>query len=67
MYKLISVDNEETVGNIEVGKIGNIEYDGIRLYFRSVRTSTVRSITVNGDTTTVQTRNTKYTFEKENN
>lgn len=65
MHKLISVDNEESKGNREVGKTNNFNYDGNVFRFGSIKSSTVMSIFKHNDLLQVITRNTLYTFANE--
>ncbi len=64
-FKLIELDNKASAGQGVVGQISTIDYDGTYLYFIMMRTSRVESIVIDGDVTTVQTKNSKYTFKKE--
>ena len=62
--KLISVDNEESVGNMFVGTSNKFTYDGTRFFFGDLYSSTVQCIDRIGDNTiVVVTRNSVYTFE----
>lgn len=64
-YTLVSINNTDSVGNKFVGTTNDFSFDGSIFYFGLLYSSKVRSITFNGDTMTIQTKNSKYTFEKE--
>ncbi len=61
----MELDNKTSAGNEVVGRISTIDYDGTYLYFVMMRTSRVESIVIDGDITTVKTKNSKFTFKKE--
>ena len=63
-FKLISVDNEATAGNIFVGKVYTFTYDGKIFFFGNLYSSTVSSIEHYDGNLTVITKNTVYKFEK---
>ena len=64
-YKLDATNNPNTAGNSHIGKTHRFDFNGTVFYFGSIRSSTVKSITIEDDTMIVQTRNTKYTFKKD--
>jgi hypothetical protein len=68
IYKLIHLDNEGSVGQNFVNKVGNFDYNGTRFYFSSLRSSLVEKIervstTEGKDRLIVTTMNSVYTFE----
>ena len=62
IYELISVDNETSVGQHYLGRIGGLEVlDGV-FYFKDLRSSPIKTDTEKDGVRTIQTRNTKYVF-----
>lgn len=66
MFKLISIDNKNSVGNTFVGKVHRFNYDGTRFYFGSLYSSLVRNIEVTPEgIMIVTTLNSIYRFRRE--
>lgn len=62
-FKLVSIDNKNSVGNEFIGKTADFRYDGRVFYFSSLYSSLVQDIERNDITLTVTTRNSVYVFE----
>jgi len=65
MFKLISIDNQESKGSREVGQTNEFNYDGVCFTFGSIRSSRVHSIQTHEDMISVKTKNTLYQFIKQ--
>lgn len=66
--KLIEIDNLDTKGTIGLGKVGLLSFsdkENGHFYFREVRSSPICSIEEDAKQIIIQTKNTKYTFNKE--
>lgn len=63
MFKMIGCDNQGSVGYKYLGVVAKFNYNGNIFTFDSMYSSTVKSIVVEDNKMTVQTRNTKYIFE----
>ena len=65
MHKLLSIDNQESKGQREVGQIKRFSFHGICFSFGSINSSRVESITFNEQGyMIVKTRNSTYTFKE---
>jgi len=64
-FKLLSVNNSASTGNIKVGATAKLQYDGKRFYFEDLYSSAVQSIVRDDTTLTIKTRNSVYVFEEE--
>ena len=64
MYKLLSIDNEASVGSSFVGLVYEFKYDGVRFYFGRLYSSLVKSIKRSDEELVVTTRNSVYTFKE---
>lgn len=62
---MTACDNPTSVGYKYLGIIANFNYNGNNFIFGSMYSSTVVSIVRKDNTLTIQTQNTKYTFEIE--
>lgn len=67
MFELISLDNINSIGQREVGKVGAFSYDGVLFYFNSIHSSRVEIINKIGDELIVKTKNSKYVFKQKEN
>ena len=65
MFKCISLNNEISRGQGIVGRTHNFNFDGYNFYFGDIRSSRVKSITIEDKLMTVETKNSIYKFEKE--
>lgn len=64
MFKLNAINNESSLGNIEVGNTHEFRYDGTMFYFGSIHSSRVKSINVIDGDLEVTTNNSVYIFVK---
>ena len=64
MYKMISVDNPTSVGNDFVGSKAEFNFNGSQFFFGLLYSSRVKFIDITDNIMTIQTKNTKYIFEK---
>jgi len=64
MFKLNGINNNTSVGNVEVGKTHEFNYDGVMFYFGSIHSSRVKSINVIDGDLEVTTKNSVYIFVK---
>ena len=67
MWKLTSVDNNNTVGVGYVGDTLPFNFNGVQFFFGDLYSSRVSSIEVINDLMIVITKNTVYKFNKDNN
>lgn len=65
MHKLISLDNQVSLGQREVNKTNDFSFYGVCFYFGSINSSRVKSITIDGSEMTVITKNSTYVFRQE--
>lgn len=63
-YKLVSLNNMLSAGNVSVGKTGKFTFDGKRFTFDVIMSSSVSFIEVKDGKMTVKTRNSVYVFEQ---
>jgi len=64
-YKLVSLSNDGSRGNVEVGNTKRFYFDGIKFEFGSIRSSRVSKITIADNEMVVSTKNSIYFFEKD--
>ena len=64
-YELINTNNPNSYGNNCIGVVSTFHFDGELFYFDEMRSSKVSSISVYSDLMLVQTKNTLYTFKKQ--
>ena len=65
MFKLLSINNQASVGTGFVGSSHQFNYDGTRFYFGTLYSSAVKSIKRDGKIMIVTTRNSIYKFSEE--
>lgn len=64
MYQLLGLDNKESVGQREIGTKAPFSFDGRVFVFNTIRSSRVKSITIDDCIMTVRTKNSEYKFKK---
>lgn len=65
MWELIDLDNKQSAGMKFIGKKGTFKFDGKQFFFESLYSSRVSTITIEDTTMIVKTRNSVYTFKRE--
>jgi len=67
MYKLIELNNENSIGNREIGKNGEFNYNGSVFSFNSIRSSSVKVIVKDDEYMVIITKNSTYKFKEVKN